>query len=186
MSSNYGNAILEMFPEHSPIHEDGNPLRELIEYGIGKVLDDIELEIFNSSDMRFLTLATGIYLDLIGERYGICRNGKNDDDYRAILIAVKSSSPTIAGIKRTVSKILDIDVDAVIIIKGVEEGCRAGSIAADHYTGTPCHFVSHDILSKGVITIKIPSGSGADILELVLPNLVLSPVTVILKEYTAI
>jgi hypothetical protein len=176
-----------MFPEHSPIHQDGNPLKELIEEGIGKEFDNIEEELFNSSDVRFLLTATGFYLDLIGERYGILRNGRSDEDYKAVLIAVRSATPTIAGIKRIVSKILDITTEEVIIIKGVEQGCKDGSVAVDHYGGTPCHFVSHEIPSNaGVITVKIPQGSGIELLESIISNLVLASVTVILKEYTAI
>lgn len=187
MTSNHGVAMRERWPDHSLIHNDGNPLRELLEEGIGPEFDDIELEIFNSSDMRFLLTATGFYLDLIGERFGIVRNGRTDDDYRAVLIAVKSANPTVAGIKRSISKILDISEDEVILIKGVEQGCHDGSIAADYYEGTPCKFIDNYVPSSpGVITIKIPQGSGIDLLESVISNLVLAPVTVILKEYTAI
>ena len=187
MTSNYGVAIREMFPEHSPIHDDGNPVRELLEEGIGPEFDDIELEIFNSSDMRFLLTATGFYLDLIGQRYGIYKNNRTDEEYRVVLIAVKTATPTIAGIKRSISKILDITEDEVVIVKGVEQGCHDGSVAADHYSGTPCQFVSHEISSNpGVITIKIPQGSGIELLESIISNLVLAPVTAILKEYTAI
>jgi len=187
MPSNYGIAILEMFPEHSQIHEDGNPMRELIEEGIGPVFDDIEEEIFNSSDMRFLLTASGFYLDLFGERYGIKRNGRIDEKYKSVLIAVRSANPTVAGIKRSISRILDISEEEVILIKGVEQGCHDGSTAADHYNGEPCHFVSREIQSNdGIITIKIPSGSGIELLESVIDNLVISSVNVILKEYTAL
>ena len=187
MSSNYGTSIRELFPEHSPIHNDGNPMKDLIEKGIGPVFDEIEEAIFDSSDMRFLVTASGFYLDLIGQRYGIYRNNRTDEDYRAVLIAVKSANPTIAGIKRSISRILDITEDEVIIIKGVEQGCHDGSIAADHYVGTPCHFVSREIPdNSGVITIKIPLGSGITLLESIIDNLVIGSVTVILKEYTAL
>ena len=185
MPSNYGTFIREKFPEHSPIHETGNPMREMLEEGVGPEFDSIEEEIFNSSDMRFLITATGFYLDLFGERYGIRRYGRNDESYRATLIAVKAASPTVAGIKRSISKILDISEDEVIIIKGVESGCREGSMAADYYEGDPCHFIDNFISSTpGTITIKIPLGSGVEILESIISNLVIASVTVILKEYT--
>ena len=185
--SEYGSYIQEQFPEHSPIHDDANPMREMIEEGIGPLFDEIEDDIFTASDMRFLALATGKYLDMYGVRYGLSRGTRTDDEYRAVLIAIKASSPTIAGIKRTISKILDISTDEIIIIKGVESGCHDGSVAADKYSGTACQMIDNYISSTaGTITIKIPLDSGIEVLEPIIDNFVIASVTVILKEYTAI
>lgn len=187
MSSEYGTYIREQFPEHSPLHDDNNPMREMIETGIGTVFDEIEEEIFDSSDMRFLITATGKYLDLMGERFGLARGTRTDDEYRAVLIAIKSSTPSIAGIKRTISKILDISIDEVVIIQGVESGCHDLSVAADNYEGTACQIIDGYIPdTAGTITVKIPLGSGIDVLEPIISNFVIASVTVILKEYTAL
>ena len=47
-----------------------------------KVIDDT---LYQLAVRRLLTEATGIYLDDIGARFQIFRNGLNDDDYRATL-----------------------------------------------------------------------------------------------------
>ena len=53
MASKYGVRIRDQFPEHSPIHEEGNPMRELIEEGIGPEFDQIENDLFTASVVGF-------------------------------------------------------------------------------------------------------------------------------------
>jgi hypothetical protein len=67
MPSKYGTRTCERFPEHSPIHEEGNPMRELLNEGIGPEFDQIESDLFSASDTRFLLTATESTLELFRE-----------------------------------------------------------------------------------------------------------------------
>lgn len=186
MASKYGVKMRERFPEHSPIHESGNPMRELLEEGIGAEFDAIETFLLNNSDGRFLINATGKILDLYGEWFGVSRGERTDDEYRALLLTIKAANPTVDGIKKVIANILKIRYDDVIVISGVGVSCKVGTFAADRYSGTPCVLAGHMSIAPGIVTIKIPKDSGIELIESVIDNLVLASVTVYLEEqYTA-
>ena len=84
MSDN-GEVILEMLGEDSALNKKNNPVRRIIDDGIGGWYDKFE-EDFNFEDF-FLDTATGKYLDLWGKQYKINRKtDESDDDYRKRII----------------------------------------------------------------------------------------------------
>lgn len=184
MSSKYGVLIREQFPEHSPIHEDANPMRELVEEGIGPEFDQIMSDIFTFSDSRFLLNANETTLELFREWFGVPKRDINLEENRALIISVKTANITITGIKKVIGNILNIDSSQIIVIDGSGRACKAGvTIAADHYSGTPCKFAGHFSEAPGVITVRIPEGDDMALVESVINQLVLTGVTVYLEEY---
>lgn len=184
MTSKHGAKIIEEFPEHSPIHEENNPMGELIMDGIGPEFDQIELDLFTASDSRFLLTANETTLELFREWFGVPKRALSLDESRAYIIAVKSANITVAGIKRVIGNILNIDSSRVIVIDGSGRACKAGiTEAADRYTGTPCVFAGRFSETPGVVTVRIPEGSDMALVESVITQLVLASVTVYLEEY---
>lgn len=184
MVSKYGVQIREQFPEHSPIHEDGNPMRELIGEGIGPEFDQIMSDLFISSDSRFLLNADETTLELFREWFGVPKSDINLEENRAYIISVKTANITINGIKRVIGNILNIDPSQIIVIDGSGRACKAGlTVAADHYSGTPCKFAGHFSESPGMVTVRIPEGDDLELVESVISQLVLAGVTVYLEEY---
>jgi len=182
--SKYGVLIREQFPERSPVHEDDNPLRELIEEGIGHEFDQIESDLFTASDSRFLLTANETTLELFREWFGVPKRDITLEEYRAFIIAVKTANITITGIKKVIGNILNIESSQIIVIDGSGRACKAGiTVAADHYTGTPCKFAGRYSESPGVVTVRIPEGEDLTLVESVINQLVLASVTVYLEEY---
>jgi len=184
MSSKHGTLIREQFPEHSPIHNDMNPMRELLEVGIGPEFDQIEIDLFSESDSRFLLTATETTLELFREWFGVPKRDITLEEYRAFIIAVKTANITVSGIKKVIGNILNIESSRIVVIDGSGRACKAGvTIAADHYTGTPCKFAGHFSETPGIVTVRIPEGSDMALVESVINQLVLASVTVYLEEY---
>lgn len=191
MTSDLGVEIRERFPDHSPIHEDGNPMRELIENGIGPVFDDLLTKMYSNSDNRFLQLATGIMLDKLGKWFGVLRNNLNDDQYRSLIIAVRSANPTVAGIKGAISAILGIDASLIIITNVTQKTSISGSTfpvtVGDQFTGPFCTLSENPLNStsvvSGYINISVPSGNDLTILESVVDNLVIATTDVSFSTY---
>lgn len=180
----YGVKIREQFPEHSPIHEEENPMRELIEEGIGPEFDQIIIDQFRASDSRFLLTANETTLELFREWFGVPRRNLTVEEYRAYIISVKTANITINGIKKVIGNILNIDSSKIIVIDGSGRACKAGvTVAADHYSGTPCTFAGHFSEAPGVVTVRIPEGQDLAIVGSVINQLVLASVTVYLEEY---
>ena len=184
MISKYGVKIREQFPEHSPIHEEENPMRELIEEGIGPELDQIITDLFQASDSRFLLTANETTLELFREWFGVPRRNLTIEEYRAYIISIKTANITINGIKKVIGNILNIDSSRIIVIDGSGRSCKAGvTVAADHYSGTTCKFAGHFSEAPGVVTVRIPEGQDLALVESVINQLVLTSVTVYLEEY---
>jgi hypothetical protein len=184
MTSKYGVKIREQFPEHSSIHEDMNPMRELIEEGIGPEFDQIITDLFHASDSRFLLTANETTLELFREWFGVPRRNLTIEEYRAYIISVKTANITINGIKKVIGNILSIDSAKIIVIDGSGRACKAGvTLAADHYSGTPCKFASHFSEAPGVVTVRIPEGQDLALVKSVISQLVLASVTIYLEEY---
>jgi|GEM_PF-5954451 len=184
MSSKYGVLIREEFPEHSPVHEDENPMRELLEEGIGPEFDQIETDLFSASDSRFLLTANETTIKLFREWFGVPKRDITLEEYRAFIIAVKTANITINGIKKVVGNILNIESSRVVVIDGSGLSCKADvTVSVDRYSGTPCTFAGHFSEAPGIITVKIPEGSDMALVELVITQLVLTSVTVYLEEY---
>ena len=184
MTSKYGVKIREQFPGHSPIHDDQNPMRELIEEGIGPEFDQIYMDMFTKSDSRFLLTASETTLELFREWFGIPKRDIGLEEYRALIISIKTANITINGIKKVIGNILNIDSSRIIVIDGSGRACKAGvSVAADHYSGSPCKFAGRFSEAPGVITVKIPETMDMTLVEFVINQLVLTGVTVYLEEY---
>lgn len=184
MTSKYGVKMRGRFPEHSLIHEDGNPMGELLEGGIGQEFDQIESDLFTASDSRFLLTANETTLELFREWFGIPKRNLTLEEYKAYIISIKTANITVKGIKIVIANILNIESSEVIVIDGSNQACKASvTIAADHYTGTACIFAGRVSITPGIITVKIPEGSNIDLIEFVINQLVLASVTVYVEEY---
>lgn len=184
MTSKYGVKMRGRLPEHSPIHEDGNPMRELIEEGIGPEFDQIESDLFTASASRFLLTANETTIELFREWFGVPKRNLTLEDYRAYLISVKTANITVNGIKRVIANILNIESSEVIVIDGASLSCTAGvTVAADHYNGTPCTFAGHFVEAPGIVRVRIPDGSNITLIQSVISQLVLASVTVYVEEY---
>lgn len=185
MSSKYGVQTREEFPEHSPIHEENNPMRELVEEGIGPEFDGIESDLFTASDSRFLLTANETTIELFREWFGVPKRDITLEEYKAFIIAVKTANITVNGIKKVVGNILNIESSRVVVIDGSGRSCKAGiSIATDQYSEeTPCKFAGHFSEAPGIVTVRIPEGQDLALVESVITQLVLASVTVYLEEY---
>lgn len=184
MTSKYGVRTREEFPEHSPIHEENNPMRELIEEGIGPEFDQIEEDLFTASDSRFLLTANETTIELFREWFGVPKRDITLDEYKAFIIAVKTANITVNGIKKVIGNILNIESSKVIVIDGSGRACKAGvTVSADHYSGTPCVFAGRFSETPGIVTVRIPEGQDLALVESVITQLVLASVTVYLEEY---
>lgn len=76
-----GEAFLDLLSENSSLKNENNPVRKVILNTVGEWLDNHSID--NLMDNLFITTATGKYLDLFGEDFGVPRRlGENDDDYR--------------------------------------------------------------------------------------------------------
>lgn len=184
MTSKHGVKIREHFPEHSPIHEDGNPMRELIEEGIGPEFDQVVADLFAESDSRFLLTANETTIELFREMFGIQKRNLTLEEYKAYIISVKTANITVTGIRRVIANILNIESSEIIVLDGSNQACKAGvTIAADHYNGSPCIFAGRTSITPGVVTVKIPEGHNVSLIESVISQLVLASVVVHVEEY---
>lgn len=186
MVSEAGVDIRERFPQHSQIHEDNNPMRELIEEGIGQVVDDDEYEIIDNSTRRFLSYATTKFLDYYGSWFGLYRfNNEDDDSYRSRIVTMRKTAPTIASIKRAVAIMYGITEDQVRIVNGINNCCRVGKIAHTMISGvSPCRIGGRLLHEIGKITIYIPYPYDPTLLERVISNVVVTGVKVSIENYT--
>jgi len=175
----YGDDIRGRLPENSELQVDGNPGRIMIDECIGKYFGDMEVGIFVNSRARFLPNATGPQLEMYGDWFGIKRNGMDDDIYRAQITSLISADITVAGIKRAISAILDIDISEISISNNYPNYCRAGAPCnANLFSGNPCTFAGHFSMVNKTMTITVPSGTDITNLGSVIDNLIIPGVTV--------
>lgn len=81
----FGEAIIDRLHPKSELRNPDNPVRKIIDYGVGGWFDNFdELDFF---DQFFLDSASGKYLDLWGKDFGVPRKLDEDDDsYRRRII----------------------------------------------------------------------------------------------------
>lgn len=80
-----GELILDRLPLNCELHNPNNPMRKIINNTVGAWLDDFEDKDWGSQ--FFLTTATGKYLDLHGNEWGIKRRRDEiDEHYRNRII----------------------------------------------------------------------------------------------------
>ncbi|WP_407415822.1 hypothetical protein [Methanobrevibacter sp.] len=83
--SMFGEEIIARLPPHSALHRQDNPGRKIIMNTIGEWLDRFEER--DWMEQFFLQDATGKYLDLHGNDFGLPRKiDESDDDYRNRII----------------------------------------------------------------------------------------------------
>jgi len=179
----YGQEIRDNLSEESSLQIDGNPGRIMIDSSIGEELGSCEDDTFNNARARLLSYASGIYLERYGNWFGITRNGMDDDTYRNNIIALRSADITIAGLKRAISAVLNIDISEISISNNYPNYCKAGGVCNSNLLqGTACHFGGHYSLLNKTMTITIPNGSNLTILNNVLNNIVIPGVYVNILE----
>ena len=81
----FGSAILERLHTDSPASSPDNPFYKVFDNSVGEWLDHFDVDRFY--DELFVNTATGKWLDLHGEQYGVSRHvDESDDDYRQRVI----------------------------------------------------------------------------------------------------
>lgn len=89
-----GEALFDRLPFTSGLRKSDNPVRELIDLSLGSYMDS--LDDYRGFNCWFLEFATGKYLDLHGNMYGVLRRiDESDDDYRNRIILEKSGHYTV-------------------------------------------------------------------------------------------
>lgn len=77
----FGEGILGRLPNHSALHQNDNPFRNVFIGTVGAILDDFD--IYDSMEGVYLQSATDVYLDAHGKDLGVARKlDESDDDYR--------------------------------------------------------------------------------------------------------
>ena len=96
--SNFGEALFELLSLRSAFNKPNNPARKVIDNSVGEWLDRYDvLEFYNQ---LFIDSATGKYLDLFGEDYGVFRRiNETDEDYLQRIISEKSDYLTPSTLK---------------------------------------------------------------------------------------
>lgn len=91
--SEFGELLFDLLPRHSNLQKKSNPLRRIIDDGVGEWYDNHdELDFYNN---LFINSATGGYLDRFGADYGVTRQlNESDDDYRDRIIMETFDRPT--------------------------------------------------------------------------------------------
>lgn len=83
--SDYGEEIIGRLPPSSALHNPNNDARKVIDRTIGEWLDHYSITDFFEN--MFLQSATGKWLDLHGNDYGVPRKlDESDDDYRERIV----------------------------------------------------------------------------------------------------
>lgn len=79
------DAIIDLLPEHNSLKNPNNELRKVLENTVGAWFDNRNIQDFY--DNLFLNYATGKWLDLHGNDYGVTRQaGESDEDYRVRIV----------------------------------------------------------------------------------------------------
>ena len=86
--SDFGEALFDLLPLHSTLHDTNNPGRKVIDNTVGEWFDHHSiLDFYNN---LFIDSATGGYLDLFGRDYGVPRKlDESDESYRQRIIQEK-------------------------------------------------------------------------------------------------
>lgn len=86
--SDFVDALVELLPEHNSMKDPNNELRVVLNKCLGTWFDDHQVETVH--DNVFFNSATGKYLDLFGNDYGVYRRtDESDDDYRNRILMEK-------------------------------------------------------------------------------------------------
>ena len=81
----FGTEIIDRLHENSALRDKANPMRKIIDYGVGEWFDNYEEEF--DFDNFFLDSASGGFLDLWGKTFNVPRRlDEADDDYRRRIV----------------------------------------------------------------------------------------------------
>ena len=81
----FGSAILERLHADSPVTKPDNPFYKVFDNTVGEWLDHFDVDQLHEE--LFVNMATGKWLDLHGEQYGVARHvDETDEDYRRRVI----------------------------------------------------------------------------------------------------
>lgn len=114
----YGEEIIARLPPYSPLHREDNPGRKVIINTVGEWLDRFEEREW--MEQFFLQEATGKYLDLHGNDFGLPRKiNESDDDYRNRIIYESLGHLTTYFLKSVYNvglyvKVNDFDSDTML------------------------------------------------------------------------
>ena len=106
----FGSAILERLPVGSPVNNPDNPFYQVFDNSVGEWLDNFDVDRFHES--LFVNMATGKWLDLHGEQYGVSRHvDESDDDYRQRVIqhTLGKLTPVLLGVEFGLDVFTDVD-----------------------------------------------------------------------------
>ena len=128
--SRHGTRVIKRFPDHLPVHGEGNEYRDLLDHGIGKWWDNTEDLIYKLVEKRKLTTNVSDesdpesedykigkeLLDKIGLEFDLVRlPWENNTDFRARILANKNKDISVASIKQMISALLGVSPDKVTI-----------------------------------------------------------------------
>ena len=81
----FGSAILERLHNDSPANNPDNPFYQVFDGSVGEWLDHFDVDQFH--EQLFVNMATGKWLELHGEQYGVYRHiDESDDAFRERII----------------------------------------------------------------------------------------------------
>lgn len=147
MSEN-GERILDMIPETSQLSRPDNPMHKIIDNGVGTWLDNFEDKDLDSQ--FFLNTATGKYLDLHGQDYGIRRKlDETDEDYRQRIIYESMGHLTV----NFLLNVYNVELYSFVQDFTVEDNDLTSDnpyISNEGYLGV-CNQTTRDILDKKFI-----------------------------------
>ena len=101
----FGTEIIDRLHENSALRDKANPMRKIIDYGIGEWFDRYEEEF--DFDNFFLDTASGGFLDLWGKCFNVPRRlEESDDDYRQRIILESLGHLTVPYLREVYGLVL--------------------------------------------------------------------------------
>ena len=144
--SDFGEEIINRLPAHSSLHKPDNPMRRIIDDGVGEWLDKYEEEDF--FNQFFLESATNGYLDVFGRMYGVKRKvDESDDDYRLRIILTGEGHLTIDYLVN----LYDISVYSFVDDFSVEDNVL---ISDNYYNASYGFFINCDESTRKILEKK--------------------------------
>lgn len=88
--SDFADAIFDLLPLHSELNKSGNSLRKIIDRTVGEWVDNSQYCGLEFRRQLFLNTASGAWLDLHGQDYGVYRRpDEGDEAYRERIVFEK-------------------------------------------------------------------------------------------------
>lgn len=149
--SDFGEEIINRLPRHSSLHNKNHPMRKIIDGTIGEWLQNQEDTDWFSQ--FFLTEATGKYLDLHGQTFGLLRKlDESDEDYRARIIYESLGHLT----SDFLINVYDVKLYSYIPDFNLEENTL---VSDNHYISGQGYLADADDTVKNILNRKFVLGS---------------------------